>query len=258
MKKSVTEGLITTKHNNIVFRVCKITYIVFDNDKFRYEFEPYYDVIDILGEQFQGIPGLNLDLRKEVYIRENKTPCFISERVPHHSRENYYEMLEEAGLEVMDPIKYLINTSYQYFGDDLKVIPYEPRRLVKIEDELTTQNVIGTMKVVLDNVAKGNSVIFGDLLVNSRNSKEIFNSYLFLYNRSSATLRQQRKDEIKDENRSFRYAGRKPKEIDEALFREYLNKVRLGLISNVAAAKEMNIPIATYNRAKKRIQNELN
>jgi len=113
------------------------------------------------------------------------------------------------------------------------------------------------MKVVLDNIAKGNSVIFGDLLVNSRNSKEIFNSYLFLYNRSSATLRQQRKDEIKDENRSFRYAGRKPKEIDEALFREYLNKVGLGLISNVAAAKEMNMPIATYNRAKKRIQNEL-
>ena len=248
-----TEGIITTRHEGFVFYVCKITYILFEDESFRYEFEPYYDVIDILGEHFQGIPGLNLDLRKEVYIRENKTPCFISERVPHHSRENYYEMLEEAGLEVMDPIKYLINTSYQYFGDDLKVIPYEPRRLVRIEDELTTQNVIGTMKVVLDNIAKGNSVIFGDLLVNSRNSKEIFNSYLFLYKRSSSTLRQR-----KDKNRSFRYAGRKPKEIDEALFREYLNKVGLGLISNVAAAKEMNMPIATYNRAKKRIQNELN
>ena len=41
-----TEGIITTRHEGFVFYVCKITYILFEDESFRYEFEPYYDVIE--------------------------------------------------------------------------------------------------------------------------------------------------------------------------------------------------------------------
>lgn len=35
---------------------------------------------------FQGIPGIDLDLKKEKYIRDNVIPSFISERFPSQNR----------------------------------------------------------------------------------------------------------------------------------------------------------------------------
>ena len=42
---------------------------------------------------FQGIPGLNLELRKDKYVRKNMTPVFISERTPSAHREDLWELL---------------------------------------------------------------------------------------------------------------------------------------------------------------------
>ena len=70
-------------------------YEEFEDETYEYRFYPNYEIIGLLNDDiFQGIPGLNLDLRKEVYIRNNMTPVFISERTPGPNRENLYEMLE--------------------------------------------------------------------------------------------------------------------------------------------------------------------
>lgn len=87
---------------------------------FEYVFEPNYFLIDLLDSKyFQGIPGLNLDLKKQEYIRKNIIPTFISERVPQKNREDFYELLEKLNMKSMDPIEYLIRTD-----DSILVIIY--------------------------------------------------------------------------------------------------------------------------------------
>ena len=104
---------------NLIYAICDLEYILNDDDSFKYIFTPNYNTIDLLtSEYFQGIPGLNLDLKKEVYIREYRIPTFISERVPQKNREDYLELLAKVNMEYMDPIEYLIRTDEQYFGDD--------------------------------------------------------------------------------------------------------------------------------------------
>lgn len=68
---------------NVTYDVCYIEQTTYEDETFRYLFKPYYDTIKLCNPTFfQGIPGLNLDLKKEIYVRENKTPTFIYERTP--------------------------------------------------------------------------------------------------------------------------------------------------------------------------------
>ena len=54
----------------LTYRVSKIKYVLSEDESFSYTFTPNYSVIDLLTSNlFQGIPGLNLDLRKPRYIR---------------------------------------------------------------------------------------------------------------------------------------------------------------------------------------------
>ena len=95
MKTYISKGKICIKgHYNLIYAVCDITYQLNEDDSFKYVFEPNYSVIELTDTSFfQGIPGLNLDLKKKEYIR-TKIPTFISERVPSRNREDYVELLE--------------------------------------------------------------------------------------------------------------------------------------------------------------------
>lgn len=95
---------------------------------------PNYAAIDLTDTSFfQGIPGLNLDLRRKQYVRANRV-CFISERVPQPNRVDYYELLEEVGMTYMDPIHYLIRTDKVYFGDRLYMIPNQEKKTAGFSD----------------------------------------------------------------------------------------------------------------------------
>ena len=80
MKKLVTQGDICLQDEyNFVYKVAEIVYTLWENENFVYEIKPNYSVIELLdAKDFQGIPGLDLDLKKERYIRENIVPVFIS------------------------------------------------------------------------------------------------------------------------------------------------------------------------------------
>ena len=128
--------------NNFIYKICKITYRLFEDESFEYVFEPNYFLIDLLDSKyFQGIPGLNLDLKKQEYIRKNIIPTFISERVPQKNREDFYELLEKLNMKFMDPIEYLIRTDEQYFGDNLFVIPYESKKKVFINNKMVIKQI---------------------------------------------------------------------------------------------------------------------
>lgn len=72
MKKIMTEGFICLKDNyNFVYKIAKIVYEEWIDGTYQYKFFPFYDVIDLLSPSlFQGIPGLDLSSRKEVYLRK--------------------------------------------------------------------------------------------------------------------------------------------------------------------------------------------
>ena len=123
MKSITSEGLICVRDkNNTEYRVCRIIYTLNEDETFKYVFRPDYNVIAQTDSSFfQGIPGLNLDLHKPEYVRDNIVPTFISERVPQPNREDLYDLLAHLGMEYMNPIEYLIKTDMQYSGDKLYV-----------------------------------------------------------------------------------------------------------------------------------------
>ena len=80
MRESTTTGMISLDGpGGLVYEVGAITYLVREDESFRYTFVPNWPVIDLLEPPlFQGVPGYDLSLRKTEYVRENVTPTFVS------------------------------------------------------------------------------------------------------------------------------------------------------------------------------------
>ena len=186
MKQIKETGLICLKDAlGIEYVICKLTYILNKNETFKYIFKPNYSVISLLKPPvFEGIPGLNLDLKREEYIRENIIPVFIAERVPQKNREDLYELLDAVGLDFIDPIEYLIRTDLQYFGDNLYLIkPFEHKRIT-IKTEMYYKNKLETMRLILEELAHGNDVQIGDNFIDNSNRNIEFDKFNFLYKKS--------------------------------------------------------------------------
>ena len=66
---------------------------------------------------FHGIQGIDLELKKDCYVRKNFVPSFISERSPIPTRMNLPQLMDEAGISEYNTIAWLKNTPLQYFGD---------------------------------------------------------------------------------------------------------------------------------------------
>ena len=180
MKTYYSRGLIVVKDKfNITYLLSKIEYFYNEDETFKYVFTPSYSTISLLKPDiFQGLPGLNLDIKKEKYERINRVPVFISERVPNKNREDYYELLKEVNMEYMDPIEYLIRVKGQYFGDPYFVIAYKDKEkndLDNLKGKYTNTELI---KIILDNIAIGNDIIFNDTLINDDNRKLIYDIFL--------------------------------------------------------------------------------
>lgn len=98
-------------------RICKITYIENDICDFDYIFEPDYKIIDTLNN-FHGIQGINLSLRKKEYIRHNMLPTFIFEHSPLAGKKSFNKAHRIDGLTLLE---YLSKSPLQYFGDNLSI-----------------------------------------------------------------------------------------------------------------------------------------
>ena len=91
MREIVTSGDICLKDKyKLIYKVAEITYTERVDESIVCEIKPNYSVIKLLeSEDFQGILGLNLDLKKDSYVRKNIIPIFISERTPGKNREDF-------------------------------------------------------------------------------------------------------------------------------------------------------------------------
>ena len=255
MKKYISKGTICIKGSyGLIYAVCNLTYELNNDDTFRYIFEPNFSVINLLDSTiFQGIPGLNLDLKKEKYIR-TKTPTFISERVPSKKREDYVDLLAKVNLEFMDPIEYLIRTKEQYFGDFLFVRQFEERKKVSFDNFSGKQTNAALMKEILSNICLGNDVSINKQIINDDNRKIFHDILIYFYSRTYNLNKENQIKGIEKAKKEGSFKGRKPIKVDEMLFIEFLDKVKNKELNPKEAANHLGISIDKYYRLKNKLQ----
>ena len=100
----------------------KITYELFWNEEFQYIISPFWEIIDTLSSSvFQGIPGIDMELRLKNYYRVNYVPVFITERTPGPNRVDLWELMDSVGLTYYDRLEWLIRTELRASCDNLVV-----------------------------------------------------------------------------------------------------------------------------------------
>lgn len=256
MKTYESKGTICVKGPfGLVYRVCKIEYQWKEDDSFCYIFTPHYAVVELLSPYyFQGIPGLNLDLKKERYVRENRIPTFISERVPSPQREDYSELLEKLGMEYMDPIEYLVRTKEQYSGDLLFVVRNEPKKIMEFGSETANETNAVLIKNILGALCAGDDVLINGQKIDDDNRKAFHDVFIALYARSCAFQKEkQQEGVIKAKLNGRSYRGRKPIPVDAMLFLKTIKEVEKGKLKPKEAAQKLGVSIDKYYREKKRL-----
>lgn len=148
-------------------QVGKITYESFENEEFQYIITPFWKIIDTLKPDiFQGIPGIDMDLRLEHYYRVNYTPVFMTERTPGENREDLWELLDSVGLDYYDRLEWLIRTELRAAVDNLIV--------ERAREEKKITKVLGQeeLKEVLKDGQYGDEIIVESFRTLGRSSKE--------------------------------------------------------------------------------------
>lgn len=255
MKSVITSGLICVKDNlNLEYYLAKIEYIINEDETFEYRFYPFYNVMELLDcKIFQGIPGINLELKKEVYIRNNRTPVFISERAPGANREDLIEMLESVKMDYLNPLEWLIRTNLKYSGDNMYVKRYEKLMPISIPI-VNNMNTNSLLKSILNEICKGNKVKFGEFVVNDSNRKEMHYLLSKLYEKGKVYQYKKMKEGIEKAKKDGKYKGRKKIEIEDTEFYEIYKKYKNRTMSLEDVLYELNISKATFYRRIKEIK----
>ena len=200
---------------------------------------------------FQGIPSLNLDLKKEVYVRENILPTFILERVPSKNREDLYDLLKSVNLTYIDPIEYLCRTKYKYSGDNFFMTYYEEYQDIMVEDIKGKNTTPSIIKCVLNNLALGNKVLLKD--GGSLTTKEIFKFLYYLYEKSYKNLKLNQIEGIENKKKEGKYLGRKPKPFSYFKMLECLERIDKKEMTSKEASVLLGISLDKFYREKKKI-----
>lgn len=242
--------------------VAQIDYQEFDEENFQYVFSPYWEIIDGLpASVFQGIPGIDMDLRLERYYRVNYIPTFIAERTPSENREDLWEILETVGLDYYDRFEWLLRTTMRSANDNLIV---EKRRETPVVEQFTSgilytlqygdQVVVDSMEAIADTTAGFTDGVFtaltngidivdcsGRMLMNSMTRAamvQIAITQRIIARREHA---ENRKTGIEKAKKDGKYTGRKPIEVDEKVLRQVNQELKAGLISVEEAMRRAKI-----------------
>lgn len=265
MQEHITEGIICVDDKyGFTYNVSKIEYIEWEDETYEFAFMPNYSVISLLKPDiFQGIPGLDLELKKEKYIRKNKIPIFISERAPMKNRENLYELLEECGMNYWNPLEWLIRTDTQYFGDKLYV-----RGVDETVKPLTVNSIseIGTRsadicKKLLEQICAGNVITTDEVKMDDNNRLQAYYLLMSLYSKEKNYINNQQRKGIKNAVTQGKYKGRKRINLDSIKLQEIFENYAEKKISCEQAIELLDISRSTFMRRyaeyRKKVKNAL-
>jgi len=240
MKEHIVKGIIyAVDQINIEYAVCYIEQVSYEDETFKYIFRPYYDIIKLCDSSFfQGIPGLNLELKKEEYIRENKTPTFIYERTPQENREDLWDLLEEVNMEYLDKLEWLIRTDRVYTGDNLIVKRFTESSVknnldrIVYNDEIhieTINNHCKTtyykLKRLIEIAAAGASIETDDFIIDSNNRNEVFEIIYSIYKSEYLSKKTKQKKGIEEAKKKNIYKGRKKIKVSKPKLEEVISKM---------------------------------
>lgn len=169
---------------SLFFKLAKLTYRVFEDESYEYVFEPYYDVLDGM-DRHVDIPGVDLDLRKPLYIRRNLTPVFITDRTFPKNRVDARKLLKERNLDYYDPMAWLTDSPYTYTGDDLSLKSEDfYAKLDRIQD---STNLHIHILHVLQRLGCREDFRIGDIVADAANRTTLIRIYLHQYRMIEAT-----------------------------------------------------------------------
>ena len=250
MKEIVTRGMICLDDDyDFTYCVASIRYIEREDESFCYEIRPNYSVISLLSEKFfQGIPGLDLSLKKEVYVRENVVPVFISERTPGENREDLWLLLEECNMQYLNRLEWLIRTDTIYSGDGLYVCKREKELLnISSIEELGNRSSVISRKM-LEVICAGGEIVTRDFSVDDSNRKAYYELFMAMYKTERKYLDDRRRDGIKKSSEQGNYAGRSRIKIDKMELIDIFDAYEAGKVSGREAANMLQISASTFFR----------
>ena len=242
--------------------VAQIDYQEFDEENFQYVISPYWEIVDGLpASVFQGIPGIDMDLRLKDYYRVNYIPTFIAERTPSENREDLWELLESVDLDYYDRFEWLLRTKMRAANDNLIV---ERRRIEETVGQFTSGIISGlqygdkviveSMEAIADTTAgladgmfnivtSGIDVVTesGQVLVDAMTRAAMI-PYMVAQRIMSRRERiSHQQAGIEQAKKDGKYAGRKPTPVDENVLRQVAKELDKGIITVEEAMKRTKI-----------------
>lgn len=253
--------------------IAQIDYQEFDEENFQYVISPYWEIIDGLPARvFQGIPGINMDLRLKNYYRVNYIPTFIAERTPSENREDLWEILNCVGLDYYDRFEWLIRTDMRAANDNLivqrrrtknKITEFSPSIISELQygDKLIANSLeqfadtaAGFSDIMFKILTNGIDVITpdGKALIDKTSRAEMLP---FIITQRTLSLKEQEKKQqqgIEKAKRNGKYTGRKPIETDEHTLRQVASELEMGLLSVEEAMQRVKLKSKStfYRRLK--------
>ncbi len=259
----INSGIIkAVMKNGDKVSVAQIDYQEFDEENFQYVISPYWEIVDGLpASVFQGIPGIDMDLRLKNYYRVNYIPTFISERTPSKSREDLWELLESVGLDYYDRFEWLLRTNMRAANDNLIVERRHMEQTVKqfapgvisglqygdkiiVESfETIADTTAGLAEEMFRIIVSGVDVVTqsGQVLVDTM-TRAAMVPYMITQRIISRRQRAANRQEgIEQAKKKGKYTGRKPIKVDENVLRQVAEELDEGLITVKDAMKRVKI-----------------
>ncbi len=253
MNSFVTNALICLKDDlGLEYVVSQIEYEIWENEDFEYRFRPNYSVIELLDSSiFQGIPGINLELHKEEYVRRNSVPTFVSERSPSQNREELWQLLEDCNMNYLNQLEWLIKTDTKYIGDRLYVKAIENKMSDVVNVDCKIQSLkrsYDVQKLLLSKICQGMTVEYDGFIIDDKNRKTCYDLLYRLFRRESKRMAKLQSDGIDNAKKNGKYQGRKAIQVDDTKLYEVYQKYKNHRISAEEAAKMLNMSLSTFYR----------
>ncbi|MBQ8164472.1 MAG: recombinase family protein [Clostridia bacterium] len=260
MEPYTVNALICLKDDlGFEYVVSEIEYELWENDTFEYRFRPNYSVIELLDSSvFQGIPGIDLELRRKEYVRRNSIPTFVAERAPSSNREDLWRLLEDCGMNYLNQLEWLIKTDTKYIGDRLYVRrPLDGEKVRNLDGEIAKlKRSCDVQRKLLENICLGLTVEFERFVIDDRNRKSCYDLLYRLYKRESGNIKKLQSEGIAAAKKNGKYHGRKAIQVDDTKLYEVCRKYRNHQITLDEAAKLLNMSTSTFYRRIKSLKTD--
>lgn len=259
---SKSSGIIKAVYGKQKISIARIDYEEYNEEEFQYVISPFWNIIDTLTpSQFQGIPGIKMDLRLAHYYRVNYHPVFITERTPSESREDLWELLESVNLDYYDRFEWLLRTDLRCGNDNLIVERARDKSKTFIWSKNFDYSILqyGDTLTLNSMSELGNSaseysdtlltLLYIGVKVQIGNDEVIKLQELSSIITVLATQKELQKqfsakrqlDGVKKAKSNGKYVGRKPIAVDESLMYETISMLDEKVIDVPTAMKQLNL-----------------